>query len=150
MGHEGLSDQKTFVFLVRLGMPCTLAEFERGVISERTRAGLKAARARGRKGGRPRRMTASKIRMTMAAMADPDARPKDIARELGVTTHHALRPRQRRRLAQSRCRGGAAHASPALAHCPALSRKRPGCGRRRRSPWAKRCANFRHQRRTVS
>jgi hypothetical protein len=31
-------------------------------------------------------MTASKIRMAMAAMADPDARPKDIARELGVTT----------------------------------------------------------------
>jgi DNA invertase Pin-like site-specific DNA recombinase len=55
-----------------------LAEFERGVISERTRAGLKAAR--------PRKMTASKIRMAMAAMADPDARPKDIARELGVTT----------------------------------------------------------------
>jgi DNA invertase Pin-like site-specific DNA recombinase len=63
-----------------------LAEFERGVISERTRAGLKAARARGRKGGRPRKMTASKIRMAMAAMADPDARPKDTARELGVTT----------------------------------------------------------------
>jgi DNA invertase Pin-like site-specific DNA recombinase len=63
-----------------------LAEFERGVISERTRAGLKAARARGRKGGRPRKMTASKIRMAMAAMADPDARPKDIARELSVTT----------------------------------------------------------------
>jgi DNA invertase Pin-like site-specific DNA recombinase len=63
-----------------------LAEFERGVISERTRAGLKAARARGRKGGRPRKMTASKIRMAMAAMADPNAKPKAIARELGVTT----------------------------------------------------------------
>src|SRR3954447_25136533 len=35
-----------------------LAEFERGVISERTRAGLKAARARGRMSGRPRKMTA--------------------------------------------------------------------------------------------
>jgi DNA invertase Pin-like site-specific DNA recombinase len=63
-----------------------LAEFERGVISERTRAGLKAARARGRMGGRPRKMTASRIRMAMAAMADPDARPKAVARELGVTT----------------------------------------------------------------
>ena len=63
-----------------------LAEFERGVISERTRAGLKAARARGRKGGRPRKMTASRIRMAMAAMADPDVRPKAVARELGVTT----------------------------------------------------------------
>ena len=63
-----------------------LAEFERGVISERTRAGLKAARARGRKGGRPRKMTASRIRMAMAAMADPAAKPKAIAAELGVTT----------------------------------------------------------------
>ena len=63
-----------------------LAEFERGVISERTRAGLKAARARGRKGGRPRKMTASRIRMALAAMADPEAKPKAIARQLGVTT----------------------------------------------------------------
>jgi DNA invertase Pin-like site-specific DNA recombinase len=63
-----------------------LAEFERGVISERTHAGLKAARARGRKGGRPRKMTASRIRMALAAMADPAAKPKAIARELGVTT----------------------------------------------------------------
>ncbi len=31
-----------------------LAEFERDIISERTQAGLEAARARGRKGGRPR------------------------------------------------------------------------------------------------
>jgi DNA invertase Pin-like site-specific DNA recombinase len=61
-----------------------LAEFERGVISERTRAGLKAARAR--KGGRPRKMTASRICMALAAMADPEAKPKAIARELGVTT----------------------------------------------------------------
>ena len=38
-----------------------LAEFERGVISERTRAGLKAARARGRKGGRPRKTPANSV-----------------------------------------------------------------------------------------
>lgn len=30
--------------------------------------------------------TSRQVRMAMAAMADPDARPKDIARELGVTT----------------------------------------------------------------
>lgn len=34
-----------------------LAEFERDLISERTRAGLAAARARGRKGGRPARLS---------------------------------------------------------------------------------------------
>ena len=31
-------------------------------------------------------MTTAEIRMAMAAMADPEAKPKDIARELGVTT----------------------------------------------------------------
>src|SRR5713226_8398972 len=34
-----------------------LAEFERNLIRERTLAGLKAARARGRKGGRPRKLS---------------------------------------------------------------------------------------------
>lgn len=35
-----------------------LAEFERNLISERTKAGLEAARARGRKGGRPKKLSA--------------------------------------------------------------------------------------------
>ena len=39
----------------------------------------------GRGGGRPREMTASGIRMAMATMADPAARPGEVARELGVT-----------------------------------------------------------------
>lgn len=38
-----------------------IAEFERDFISERTQAGLKAARAKGRVGGRPRQMTEEKI-----------------------------------------------------------------------------------------
>lgn len=38
------------------GIFATLAEFERELIAERTKAGLAAARARGRKGGRPRKM----------------------------------------------------------------------------------------------
>ena len=36
------------------GMLSVLAEFERDIIRERTMVGLKAARARGRKGGRPK------------------------------------------------------------------------------------------------
>lgn len=68
------------------GIFAALAEFERDLIAERTRAGLVASRARGRKGGRPRKMTAAKIRMAMAAMADRNARPKEIAHDLGVTT----------------------------------------------------------------
>jgi DNA invertase Pin-like site-specific DNA recombinase len=41
------------------GIFATLAEFERELIRERTHAGLKSARARGRKGGRPKGMSAS-------------------------------------------------------------------------------------------
>jgi len=68
------------------GIFAALAEFERELIVERTRAGLAAARARGRKGGRPRKMTPSKIRMAMAAMADPKAKAQRVAQELGITT----------------------------------------------------------------
>ena len=53
---------------------------------ERTRAGLEAARARGRKGGRPRKMTPSKIRMAMAAMADRNSKAHTVAEEIGITT----------------------------------------------------------------
>lgn len=68
------------------GIFAALAEFERELIVERTRAGLAAARARGRTGGRPRKMTPSKIRMAMAAMADPNAKASLVAQELGITT----------------------------------------------------------------
>ena len=40
-----------------------LAEFERNLIRERTRAGLEAARARGRQGGRPRKLDANKVEL---------------------------------------------------------------------------------------
>jgi DNA invertase Pin-like site-specific DNA recombinase len=40
-----------------------LAEFERDIIKERTQAGLQAARARGRKGGRPKALTPKKAKM---------------------------------------------------------------------------------------
>lgn len=50
------------------GIFAALAEFERALISERTIAGLAAARARGRTGGRPFKMTPAKVRLAMAAM----------------------------------------------------------------------------------
>jgi len=46
-----------------------LAEFERNLIRERTRAGLKAARARGRKGGRKKKLSGQQVR-SMKKMAD--------------------------------------------------------------------------------
>ena len=68
------------------GIFASLAEFERELITERTKAGLAAARARGRKGGRPRKMTRTVLQMAMTAMADPDSVAADVARRLGITT----------------------------------------------------------------
>ena len=45
-----------------------LAEFERDIIRERTQAGLTAARARGRKGGRPKALTPKKAQMAAGAI----------------------------------------------------------------------------------
>jgi len=63
-----------------------LAEFERQLIRDRTLAGLAAARARGRVGGRPRSMTAAKLRVAQSMRAqDPPVSLGLIARELGVS-----------------------------------------------------------------
>jgi DNA invertase Pin-like site-specific DNA recombinase len=67
------------------GIFAVLAEFERELIAERTRAGLAAARARGRQGGRPRKVDRATLMMAMAAMADPKANAMDVARRLGIT-----------------------------------------------------------------
>ena len=64
----------------------TGAEIERELIAERTRAGLAAARARGRLGGRPRKMDVAMLRMAMRAMADRDTIAQDLAKRLGITT----------------------------------------------------------------
>lgn len=63
-----------------------LAEYERELISERTKAGLQAARARGRLGGRPRKIDATAVQMAMQAMSDPTASAREVANRLGVTT----------------------------------------------------------------
>lgn len=62
-----------------------LAEFERELISERTKAGLASARARGRKGGRPYKMTPAKVRMAVASMGQPGTTVGELCKELGVT-----------------------------------------------------------------
>ncbi len=62
-----------------------LAEFERTLIQERTRAGLKAARARGRQGGRPRTLNEDKRRMAQALRDDPGQSVASICKALGIT-----------------------------------------------------------------
>ena len=62
-----------------------LAKFERELLVERTRAGLESARARGRHGGRPFKMTPAKLRLTQAAMGKPETKVAELCAELGVT-----------------------------------------------------------------
>lgn len=62
-----------------------LAEFERAVIRERTRAGLQAARARGKKGGRPTNFGPKQLAAAKAMLADPAIRVEDVAAHLKVS-----------------------------------------------------------------
>jgi len=62
-----------------------MAEFERSIIRERTMAGLEAARARGRKGGRPTVMTPEKIKMARDLYDSKQYTVESIATELGVS-----------------------------------------------------------------
>lgn len=62
----------------------SLAQMERELIIERTRAGLDAARQLGRKGGRKRLMTDSKIASAKKLLAS-GALPRDVAKDLGVS-----------------------------------------------------------------
>jgi DNA invertase Pin-like site-specific DNA recombinase len=67
------------------GIFAALAEFERELISERTKAGLASARARGRIGGAPYKMNAAKLRLAMAAMGHPETNVGCLCNELGIT-----------------------------------------------------------------
>lgn len=62
-----------------------LAEFERNLISERTKAGLSAARARGRKGGRKPKLSPSQIRNIRTLLKDPSTCVSEVAKEYGVS-----------------------------------------------------------------
>ena len=82
-----------------------LAEFERELIRERTLAGLRAARARGRKGGRPKAMTPDEVRLAARLMSDPTLQVDEICTTLGVsraTPYRYVDPRREVRRARAR------------------------------------------------
>ena len=62
-----------------------LAEFEREIIRERTKAGLTAARARGKAGGRPKALTEKQAQILHQLTADKDRSVNEICKTLGIS-----------------------------------------------------------------
>ncbi len=62
-----------------------LGEFERNLIRERTRAGLEAARKRGKVGGRPRALSDGDLKAARALLASDDMSVEEVARRVGVS-----------------------------------------------------------------
>ncbi|MDQ6731950.1 MAG: recombinase family protein [Actinomycetota bacterium] len=81
---EGL-DTTTAAGRLTMHIFAALAEFERALVVERTRAGLEAARARGRVGGRPMVMSAEKVAAARALRDAGELTMKEIASLLGVS-----------------------------------------------------------------
>jgi DNA invertase Pin-like site-specific DNA recombinase len=83
-GQGAQIDTTTPAGRLSFGIFATLAEFESELIRERTMAGLQAARARGRLGGRRFALTKAQIRLAQAAMASRDTSVAHLCKELGV------------------------------------------------------------------
>lgn len=62
-----------------------LAEFERNLIRERTQAGLAAARARGRKGGRPKALNPAKQQLVVKLYNERQLTIEEICRMMGIS-----------------------------------------------------------------
>ena len=112
-GQGAAIDTTTPAGKLVFGIFAALAEFERELISERTQAGLASARARGRKGGRPYKMTPAKLRLATASMGQPDTKINELCAAMGITRQtlyrHVsptgeLRPDGRKLLADSQRR----------------------------------------------
>jgi DNA invertase Pin-like site-specific DNA recombinase len=123
-GEGAAIDTTTANGRLMFGFFAALSEFERELIVERTKAGLASARARGRKGGRPFKMTAAKLRLAQAAMGQPGTKVSELCTELGVSRQTlyrhvapkgALRPDGLRLVARRRT---SASSQPVLSEIP--------------------------------
>ena len=83
-GQGAQIDTTTAAGRLVFGIFAALAEFEGDLIRERTVAGLKAARARGRKGGRKFALSKAQVRPAQAAMASRDTSVSELCTELGI------------------------------------------------------------------
>ena len=84
-GQGAQIDTTTAAGRLSFGIFAALAEFESELIRERTVAGLRAARARGRKGGRKPALTKAQVRTVQAAMAHRDTSVSELCGELGIS-----------------------------------------------------------------
>lgn len=78
-------DTTTAIGELAFHMIGSIAQFERRLISERTKAGLAAARARGRKGGRKAKLSVLDIKKAQAMLLDPEMTKAEVARYFGVS-----------------------------------------------------------------
>jgi DNA invertase Pin-like site-specific DNA recombinase len=85
MGKGANIDTTTAGGKLVFGIFAALAEFERELIIERTKAGLEAARARGRSGGRKFALTKAQVRLAQAAMGKKETIVSELCEELGIT-----------------------------------------------------------------
>ena len=83
-GQGAQIDTTTAAGRLVFGIFAALAEFEGDLIHERTMAGLSAARARGRKGGRKFALSKAQVRLAQAAMANRDTSASELCTELGI------------------------------------------------------------------
>ena len=84
-GQGAEIDTTTAAGKLVFGIFAALAEFERELIRERTVAGLQAARARGRSGGRKFTLTKAQVRLAQAAMGKKGTIVSELCAELGIT-----------------------------------------------------------------